>query len=141
MSKHYLDFDDEDLDIHIIGIACHLNNYRMCWTLNTALDLILVKSEEPYTFWPGKSFQSEHPMFVGRNEFWKTNLFLIQNRGKQSSLLLPEYKEAHYLLISKNPKEEYSKEIQQLLNKQTLILTAFRINPNGLKSKANLIFE
>ncbi len=141
MSKHYLDFDDEFLDIHIVGIACHASNYRLCWQLNNALNLLLERSDTPYTYWPGKSQISEHDMFKGEDEYWKCKLYLIQNRSRQGNLLVPEYREADYLLVVLNPKEAFSSEILQKLNKQSLILTAFRINPKGLKSKANLIFE
>ncbi|TXC85408.1 IPExxxVDY family protein [Luteibaculum oceani] len=140
MTVHYLDFDDEP-EFHMIGIACHLKNYRLCWLVNKALNINLERSQDPYVFWPGKSIKSEHALFTGFNEFWKSQHYLIQNKGFQQTLVVPEHRAADYLLITKNPKEEYSTFILQELNKQNLILTAFKINPVGLKSSANLTFE
>ncbi len=139
MAVHYLELDDEP-DFDLIGIASHINNYRMCWLLNTCLELRLSKSDTPLIQYHKEEERSEHTVFEGENEYWKTTLHLIQNKASDNHFLLPEKRVADYLLRLKNPKQAYSKEILQKLNSESLVMTAFAIRPSDLKSLNNLIF-
>lgn len=112
----------------------------MCWLVNTSLELQLSKCDSPLMQYHKANEMSEHTVYEGENLYWKTTLHLIQNRASDYHFLVPEKKSVDFLLRLKNPKDTYTQEVVQRLNAQQLILTAFRINPEDLKSKTNLIF-
>ncbi|MGB0165675.1 MAG: IPExxxVDY family protein, partial [Luteibaculum sp.] len=103
MAIHYLDMEDE-FDCDLLGIACHLNNYRMCWLINTALQSNLKRSEKPLQVWHSEDLSSQHTYYSGENTYWKSTLNLVQNKSKENRYLVPEKKVADYILIIRNPK-------------------------------------
>jgi hypothetical protein len=69
-----------------------------------------------------------------------TDFFIIVNRSG-TSLLVPEQKQADYLLLIRgNMSEEEKKEMIRNVKEVQGVLTAFDIEPESLRSKGNLIF-
>ncbi len=95
--------------------------------------------------------KSETPSLFGlyqyENSEMDTACFLVANRGEtpgeeiEMAWLVPEQKQADYFFVAKGPfsKTEESRMMQAIRNIPFVLMT-FQLDPNGLKSKQNLLF-
>ncbi len=128
-----------DFDFDLIGISCHHQDYRLCWALNNSLNLGLSKDRETLDINNKKrGLVSKHALFSGANEDLHEEYILVNNRSLHG-FLLPERKEADYLLLLKNCQSHNINNLLTEIKKIDLILTAFSIDVKSLKSKENLI--
>lgn len=128
---------EEDYSFKLIGINCHVKDYRLCWEINEALNFDFVK-EEDYEIINKKQKQS-YSFYSYLDEENYMDYFLISNRGN-SGRLIPEEKSDFLLLIKGNIKDREVKQISNKLHQIKNILTAYPIEVENLKSKRNLIF-
>ncbi len=139
MTKFQLDVE-YDYDFDLIGISCHSRDYRLCWALNQQLGTALAKREEDIDHKPRRQNEvSAHSFYEYQDEDDRVEYFLLANKSG-SSMLVPEQKQADYLLLLRN---NYVVEIAELIARIKaidIVLTAFRIEVDTLKSKENLIF-
>lgn len=134
MAKHTLEVEFE-YDFDLIAISCHLSDYRVCWLINKMLDLSLHRVEHDKD-----SFHKDFVVFSDKCADSRTEIHLMVNQGHES-WLIPEKKQANYLLIlNDNARWSVPKLIKDLRD-QPGVLTAFEIDPNELKSKDNLILN
>lgn len=162
MGKHTLKIE-YDYDFVLIGISSHEKDYRLCWALNNVLELELTKTESLEI----KSKKEETPSFFSlfkyENEAEFKEYFVLSNlsenkhsvlkedtlfnkSSKESSsaekdILIPEHRQMNYFFIIRgeitdSEAEKFIKRIKSI----DMILTAVQIQPNELRSKANLIF-
>jgi len=84
--------------------------------------------------------QSKFPVFSFRNEEMLTDYRVIINKT-DSKVLVPEYKQADYLLMIQGsiPFSEKG-AILRKVKAVTFIQTAFEIDPTKIKSKENFVF-
>lgn len=140
MAKLSLDIEF-DYDFLLIGISCHEKDYRLCWAINKQLGIEL--SKEPDLEIKGKK-QVEttgHSLFMFVDEEHYIEYFVITNRSAQGGMLVPEHKQADFLLkVTGAVTPEQKDHILAGLKKLPMVLTSFSINPNVLKSKQNLVF-
>jgi hypothetical protein len=133
MSKTRLQFE-YDYEFYLVGIVCHEKDYRLCWTLNNLFDLKLTKTEDHATE------HSLHSMFSFNQEELFRDYNLIANRG-QEGLLIEEHRQIDYFFIIKGSVEDHEKKlIIEQIKKSDLILGAYAIDVQTLKSKHNLVF-
>lgn len=129
---------EEDYDFELVGICCHLKDYRLCWEINRSCKLNLVKGEDlelkvknelhSYSFY---EFQDADNLL---------QYYLINNRGEYG-YLIPEEKNCDYLLLVKgNVSQDDMRDILQKTNEIKQILATYPLHVQGLKSKKNLIF-
>ena len=139
MAKYQLDLD-YDYDFDLIGISCHYKEYRLAWALNKTLGLTFEREELDYQVANKKSEKSSYfPIFNSLDEETNTNCFLISKRC-YNGYLIPEQKHSDYFLIIKDNFDLDISEFLGDLRKIDLILTAFSVDIEGLKSKENLMF-
>jgi hypothetical protein len=137
MKTRFSTLDDEDLnlfDFKVVGISCHLKDYKLCWLLNKTLHLNLVKKNADIEF-VSKQGASHHSVFVYKNEDEFTCVSLIKNRSEG-------------LLINELPGVDYFLKLEGQINDEKLIkklesmeeiLAVFSVDVNTLKSKENFI--
>lgn len=136
MNKLKLDIE-YDYDFELIGISSHEKDYRICWALNKALNIELQQQEDLQI--KIKSV-SNYSWYLFENEEHYQEYCLVANRGNQA-VLIPEQKQVDYFLMIRGVIREKEKEvILQNIKQIGMVLTAFMIDPNSLKSKQNLIF-
>lgn len=138
MKKHKLLWED-DYDFDLIGICSSYTDYRLCWTINKALSILLQKSDD-YTLKNKKDGEFFFSFYEFIDKDTRTEYYLIKNQSYNYKKLIPEQDKIDYFLIIKN---NYNKDIDQMvssLKKIESILTAFKFEVEDLKSKANLIF-
>ena len=129
-----------DYDFDLIGISCHAPDYRLCWALNQNLALKLGKKENDLDNKPKKQTESSvHSLYEYYHDEDHIIYQLLENKSG-NSMIIPEHKQADYLLILRN---NYAVETDELVNRIKMIemvLTAYKIEVKSLKSKENLIF-
>lgn len=137
MSKHLL-LDDYDYDFLAIGISCHAKDYRLCWSINKALNINLGKDIDiELTSKKGKT--SKHSSYFYIDELTEKEYRLVSNKSNNDFLVKEQKQADFYLLLYENDSDSY-KEILTQLKTINIILMAFEVNVSTLKSKENLLF-
>ena len=137
MTKYQLEVE-YDYDFILIGISCHVKDYRICWALNHALEIALEKQNDLEIIRKNKKGTSEHAVFFYYDEENHTEFNVVHNVGT-AGYLIPEQKQADFYLIIRN---DFDLEIVDLVNKVRqidFVLTAFEVDIESLKSKQNLL--
>lgn len=133
MSKFVLDIIEE-YDFTLIGISCHSKDYRLCWELNKTLNIELERSTDYQLEKSSFSFYE----YIDDDNFLEH--YFIANRG-DTGFLIPEQKTVDFLLITKgNISDSLTDDFTCKINAISVVLTSFKIDPNKLKSKQNLLF-
>lgn len=137
MAKITLSFE-ENFDFFLIALSSHVKDYRICWSINQCLSIGLKKAENLELKLKNEIIGFSLYDFYLEEEM--KEYFLIGNRCPKG-FLIPEKKQVDYFLIVKGPiKKAEKSHILSCLKQQSIILQAFELNTNELKSKKNLIF-
>lgn len=144
-----------DFNFLLIGICCVAKDYRLCYELNNALGLSLKKMDDITLGAPIKAKTKEIDLLSTESSseevrysvyiYKHPNTGLVYNVVANKSLgnlLIPEKKECDFFLMITG--EAHTKEKGEALNRVKsipMILTAFDIDPNQLKSKDHLILN
>lgn len=86
---------------------------------------------------------SHFPLFELENKENETSFLLIANKpsGADNSALIPEQNQADYFFIVKGPfRENDLTEMMKKIKEISFVIMTYRINPETLKSKQNLLF-
>jgi hypothetical protein len=158
LAKHTLEIEF-DYDFVLIGISSHEKDYRLCWTVNNALNLQLTKQESLEI----KGRKQTTPSFFSFFLFEKQDEFIdyaiIANLSESKTVeqttntlfdalddsdneyLIPEQKQMNYFFLIRGEieNEEVNEIIQQIKEIEN-VQTAVRIDVKSLRSKQNLIF-
>lgn len=131
-----------DTDYYIIGISCHLKDYRVGYWVNKELGLQLAKKSNYHPTESSSNEASGFSIFVQEDHKKETYYYLVANRGSEG-LLLPEYKQCDYLFVIENPIAYDTIYLDALEKIKSIgsILTAFEIEYDSLKNKERLIFQ
>lgn len=127
-----------DYDFFLIGISSHGKDFRLCWEMN---QLLGIDFERTMDF---EIVQKDNLKVFPFFEYVDVNngieYVLIKNRGN-AGLLLPEETNSDYLFVIKGAvTADTIKAVSQQLIDIKIVLTAYPIEVNKLKSKENLIF-
>jgi hypothetical protein len=137
MSKFLLTLDD-DYEFTLVGISCHSKDYRLCWEINKALNIDLIRTQDLEI--RKKDTLNSHSFYEYIDEDNYLEYFLISNRG-DNGFLIPEQKRVDFFLMAKgNISDNHTSEVICKINTLSLVLTSFSVEPNQLKSKQNLLF-
>ncbi len=161
MAVRKLSLDDffEEEQYALIGIHCNIEDYRLAFLLNQALDLKLKRKQEDVC---NPSQNSNFSIFEWYDEKQLITYSLVSNACKVHSnnlaaelnslfsndtintkthYLVPEYKTVNYLLKIETEFQNREKIILNKTLKISQIITAYSIVATNLKSKENLIFS
>ncbi|PCJ28522.1 MAG: hypothetical protein COA97_00805 [Flavobacteriales bacterium] len=137
MSKVLLSLE-EDYDFVLVGISCHSKDYRLCWELNKALRIDLIRTDDLEISKNNDIIAYSFYSFIDEDNH--IEYYLISNLGK-NGYLIPEQKKVDFFLMTKgSTSNNQTKDIICNINSLSLVLTSFSIDPNLLKSKKNLLF-
>lgn len=129
-----------DFDFFLFGISCGEKPYRLCWALNNQLRAAFSKSKDMEVQEKNHVEQSKFPVFSFHNEEMLTDYRIIINKT-DTKVLVPEYKQADYLLMVQGNLPFAEKgAILKKVKEVTFVQTAFEIDPTKIKSKENFIF-
>jgi hypothetical protein len=139
--KVFLEIHSSPTYYTMIGISCHLKDYRLSFLLNRQMEYSLVKLEDLKALLPGKKEQTEFSLYHYRDEDRYNNYSLIANRN-QECILVPGLKQTDFLLLvegefKKNQKDSLLKTIRSIPN----ILTAFEIQLTEIRNYEFLLTD
>lgn len=135
-----LDWEPE-CTFELISIVSHVRDYRICWMLNSQLNLQLEwKEEVPLLSGKGKQ-KSLFNRFYYNDELNWLHYHFINNKYLGDNLV-PELKQVdHFLLVEGNNADQEKARIMATLKQSPMIQAVLDVDPNKLRSKQNLIFE
>ena len=154
MKKQYLTIEF-DFDFLLIGICCSEKDYRLCYEINKSLGIKLkritdIQIQSKLNQKSSKNDLIEIPEMDKENVFSlfkyqhpKTGLkYNVISNKSQGTRLIKEKKEVDYFLMING--EAHTKEKKDALTKVKsigMVMTAFEIEPQKLKSKDRLILN
>jgi len=139
MSKIVLKVDFE-LEFYMCAISCHHMDYRLCWNLNKYLGLHL-KKQTDYSLLTGKERTDHYSKYTFRNEIKKIDFTLVSNKGDHSFLVKEHPYFDYFLIVDGYLSSDYQRQILAQVQNIPEVLMGTEIDPNGLNSKLNLVFD
>ena len=138
--KHLLE-EAYEFDFSLLGISCHEKDYRLCWAVNSTLDLNLSKSGEDIELIFNKESKqnASFPVFSFVNDFNSDEYYLIGNKF-EGTWLIPEKSHVDFFLMVKSEEKKKYDYYLKKLREIPFVLTAHNVIVEQLKSKENLIF-
>ncbi len=139
--KFHLETRSEPALFTLIGISCHIKDYRLSYLLNRHLELDFRKMEDLVS--PGIP-QREPDMFsfyycYDENSF--NSYYLLSNLG-QESILINELKQTDFLLLIEGPlKKDQLDELLRTIRSIPQVLTCFEIRFSTVKNFENLLAD
>ena len=139
IQRHKLEVEYE-YDFILVGISSHEKSHRVAWGLNSSLEIDLAKTE-PYRLSLKKGEpDSDFIQYIWEHPDFEATYTLLSNKGTHG-LLVPEQHQADYFLMAQGPfTAQDEQQMISSLRGVPFILMAYRIDPQVLKSKQNLIF-
>jgi hypothetical protein len=137
MSKFTLNIE-EDYEFSLIGISCHAKDYKLCFEFNKLLEVDFVRTEDLDI--DSKKTQGNYSLYEYIDEDNFMDYYLISNRSSKG-VLIPEHKAIDYFLLLKGAtNNDITDDMIQKISTLQIVLTAYKIDVDTLKSKQNLIF-
>jgi hypothetical protein len=128
-----------DFDFILISITSPLKDYRLCYKINKAINLDLMKINDLEIIYSGLP-PRYHSCYNYHIPDETPQYYVISNKGTEG-FLIPELKETDYFVLIKDyiDEEDYQFFLQNL-KRIPEIQVAVELDPRKLKSKENLIF-
>lgn len=154
MTLHKLNIDYfEDDDFKLLAIHSSLESYELAFFINKNFPVLLSLTDEPILLKSGKNECAfSRFSWKSESESWdllenkaevvseiSENNSLFANEITQSAFLLPDQKNADFVLKIANPIQQID-SIIKTLKKIKNLSTAYALEDISLKSKYNLIF-
>lgn len=135
--KQVLSFE-YDYDFRLFGIVSQVKDYRLCYTINEALQVDLRRAENLDILFPKKE-KLEFSLYLYQyNE--EKQMFVISNKAGRA-FLIPEQSQVDYFLMLKGGYHDNELlEIKERIKSIKVVLGIYPISVETLKSKENLIF-
>jgi len=141
---------DYDFEFLLIGICTHAKDYRLCWEINKILDIKLERVNDimlnPHT----KDFGVEgdtsygvlsaYSLYLCEDEESNNCFHVISNKSSYETFITEQKQVDYFLRIKGNNNPDYSSDVIKMLKDNPIILTAYEIDPNKLKSKHKFLF-
>ena len=139
--KIFLDVRAEPAYFTLIGISCHLKDYRLSHHLNKIPEFNFARDQDISILQPGKPEPASFSFFYYRDDDQGNAYSLISNRNENSALI-PEMKQLDFILVvegefRKNRRDQLLKSIRSIQN----VLTAYELNPKEIRNFENLLTD
>ena len=136
MAKLKLDLPP-DPEVSVIGISSHVNDYRLCWSINKALGIALSKRRQAI-----EQMDNDHPgnfaAFDHLDEEVQACCTLVNNHGSDG-ILLRELRQADYFLVLDKDWRTSPAEVLRQLRTAEFVLAAFPLEFDQLKEGHKLL--
>lgn len=124
-------------DVTVIGISSHVEDYRLCWAMNRAMDLNLTRRREDITS-DEKGSAARFSAFDQTDEHAIVRWSLVHNHcGKD--LLVKEQKQADYFLVLDSEVASERPALIEQLREVEFVLTAFPVDLRKLRAGHKLL--
>jgi len=139
--KFHLETRSEPALFTLIGISCHIKDYRLSYLLNLQLELNFRKMEDLVSSAAAQREPEPFSLYYCRDEDQFNAYYLLSNRG-QESVLVNELKQTDFILLVEGPFKK--SQLETLLSTVRLIpqvLTCFEIKFSTLKNFENILTD
>jgi hypothetical protein len=136
MAKHKLDMEP-DPEVTLIGISCHVNDYRLCWALNRTLGINLTRREKDITD-QGPEQMASYAAFDHTDDGTQTCYTLVNNHCGDG-VLLKEQKQADFFLLVDEAAPVLPEELLARVRAAEFVLTAFTLDARQLRGAHKLL--
>lgn len=131
---------EPDFSFILIGIASHESDYKLIWALNSKLELKLSRGSNLVFTDPKSGQNQEYSCYFGESKEGDFHIHLLSNKS-ENGFLIPELANIDYFLkLTGEVYELHKNKILDGLKETGLVLAAFLIQPESLKSRGRLIF-
>ena len=139
MNKFTLKYE-LDLNFTLIAITCPLKDYRLCFHINRASGLGLVKNED-HEVWVSKNHSLFFTKYSYISSIEETEFYLLGNKGIDGGILISETKTTDFFLLIRGfIDDEDFLSLMNAIKQIDGVLVATEIDLEKIKSKENLVF-
>lgn len=141
---------DYDYDFLLIGICTHAKDYRLCWEINKILEIKLERVDDTMLNTHTKDFGvkkgashgelSAYSIYFCEEEESNNCFHVISNKSSNGILIIEQKQVDYFLRIKGNNDSDYQVELIKKLKNISIVLTAYEIDLNKLKSKHKFLF-
>jgi len=136
MAKQKLEMDS-DPDITVIGISCHENDYRLCWSINRSVGLELTRRRMDITD-VSNGIQASYSAYDHVDEPSQARYTLVNNHSGDG-ILLRELRHADFFLVVDNELADNHPDLLDRVRGAEFVLTAFQLSYDQLKAGHKLL--
>jgi len=139
VNAHKISIDDDlGKDYSLIGISCHLKDYRLVYNINKTLECDLKKYNDLIIYPVKGKKKNSYSFYHCQDDYLEINI--ISNRNP-NGVLITEHKQIDYILLLRGqniskPKKLIIKSVLQIPS----VLTSFEIDINSIKN-VDIIFS
>ncbi len=139
--KIYLDSRAEAAYFSLIGISCHLKDYRLSYLLNQKLEFSFKKLDDLVVFPAAGKEPAEFSFYYYKDDDRFNTYSLVANRS-QDSILIPHLKQTDFLLVVEGEFKKTQKDpVLNLIRTIPNVLTAFEIKTTEIKNLESLLTD
>jgi hypothetical protein len=136
MAKFKLDLEP-DPEVLLIAISSHVNDYRLCWSLNIGLGLQLVRRTEDIQD-NGPEGLAHYCVFDQPGMTGEPAWSLVANHAPDG-VLVPEQRQADFFLVMGTDTHQTPEDILHTVRSTQFVLAAYILEANTLKSAHKLL--
>jgi hypothetical protein len=136
----YIGLRSEPALITLLGISCHLRDYRLSHMFSQHLGFSFIKRDE-LKIRVSADQESEFSFYTCRDEEHQNLFYLVANRA-QSAILIPEMKQFDFILFVEGKFNKPEKEfMMKTLRAVAGILTVFEMQIQDIKNPEILLTD
>ncbi|MBX2981106.1 MAG: IPExxxVDY family protein [Flavobacteriales bacterium] len=124
-------------DVFLIAISSHVNDYRLCWSLNKSLGLELSRRDEDIAG-QGPERMAHFSAFDHTEEETQANITLISNHAPEG-VLVADQRQADFFLVVDDQSSLLPDDTLERVRNSEFVLTAFTLDINNIKGAYKLL--
>lgn len=128
---------DPDPEVMLIGISSHVNDYRLCWSLNRSLGINLTRRDRDISD-PGPEKMASYSAFDHTDEESQA-VFSLVNNHSGDGILLKDQRQADYFLVVDENAPVRQDELLARVREADFVLTAFPLDARQLRGAEKLM--
>lgn len=136
MAKLKLDLDPVP-DITVIGISSHVNDYRLCWSINRSVGLELTRRRTDITD-ESNGILASYSAYDHVDDHTQARFTLVNNHSGDG-ILLKEQRQADFFLVVDNELAEDRPDLLDRVRSAEFVLTAFSLSYDQLRAGHKLL--
>lgn len=136
MAKLKLDMEP-DPDVTVIGISSHVNDYRLCWSINRNVGLELARRRSDIVD-EVNGVLASYSAYDHVDEHTQARFTLVNNHSGDG-ILLKEQRQADYFLVVDNELAELRPDLLERVRTAEFVLTAYSLSFDQLRAGHKLL--
>ncbi|MBL8001941.1 MAG: IPExxxVDY family protein [Flavobacteriales bacterium] len=126
-----------DPEVMLVGISSHVNDYRLCWSLNRSLGINLARRRNDIIE-PGPRKELHFAVFEHVDDIHNVRWTLVNNHG-DDGVLVKEQRQADFFLVVDEQAPISAADLLQQVRGSEFVLTAFPLAYQDLRTGHKLL--